>query len=129
EPGSMACVSEGIQFVRLLNLSKYEISPTSIFLNKEDFPVEDLKPKKDTILLSKDGRCGIAYKVDENMDIITSKAIIHLDITDSGVLPEYLAIVLNSIITQMQANRDAGGSVIKHRKRDEIKNIIIPILS
>src|SRR5699024_3437601 len=129
EPGSMAYESEGIPFVRVSNLSKYEITPTSIFLNKEDFPVEDLKPKKDTILLSKDGSCGIAYKVDENMDIITSKAIIHLDITDSGVLPEYLALVLNSIITQMQAKRDAGGSVIKHWKIDEIKNILIPILS
>src|SRR5699024_548631 len=129
EPGSMAYESEGIPFVRVSNLYKYEITPTSIFLNKEDFPVEDLKPKKDTILLSKDGSCGIAYKVDENMDIITSKAIIHLDITDSGVLPEYLALVLNSIITQMQAKRDAGGSVIKHWKIDEIKNILIPILS
>ncbi len=46
----------------------------------------------------------------------------------SEIESEYLALCLNSIIGQMQAERDAGGSVIAHWKPEQIKNILIPIL-
>jgi len=42
---------------------------------------------------------------------------------------EYLALVLNSLVGQAQAERDAGGSVIKHWKPEQIKNVLIPIIS
>lgn len=62
------------------------------------------------------------------MDIITSGAILHLSLTDPEIMPDYLTLVLNSIIVKMQAERDAGGSVIQHWKPSEIENVIIPIL-
>lgn len=62
------------------------------------------------------------------MDIITSGAILHLSLTDPEVMPDYLTLVLNSIIVKMQAERDAGGSIIQHWKPSEIENVIIPIL-
>lgn len=92
------------------------------------FDIEDLKPKKDTILLSKDGSVGIAYKVEEDQDIITSSALLHLKLKTKEVLPDYLTLVLNSKLTQMQAERDAGGSIIQHWRPDEIKQVLIPIL-
>lgn len=99
-----------------------------IYLDRSEFESEELKPKKDTILLTKDGSCGIAYKTNEDMDIITSGAILHLTVTDTEVLPDYLTLVLNSITTQMQAERDAGGSIIQHWKPSEIEEVLIPIL-
>jgi type I restriction enzyme, S subunit len=42
---------------------------------------------------------------------------------------EYLALCINSIIGQMQIERDAGGSVIVHWKPEQIKKLQIPILS
>lgn len=44
-------------------------------------------------------------------------------------MPDYLTLVLNSIVVQMQAERDAGGSVIQHWKPSEIENVVIPILN
>ena len=39
-----------------------------------------------------------------------------------------MTLVLNSIVVKMQAERDAGGSVIQHWKPSEIEKVIIPIL-
>ena len=79
-------------------------------------------------MLSKDGSVGIAYKVEEQMDVITSGAIIHLTVTDKEVLPDYLTLVINSVVVKLQAERDAGGSIIQHWKPSEIEKVVIPIL-
>ena len=128
EPGSDAYQTEGIPFVRVSDISKFGISETEIHLNRNEFDLDELKPKKDTILLSKDGSVGIAYKVEEDIDVITSSALLHLKLKSKEVLPDYLTLVLNSKLTQMQAERDAGGSIIQHWRPDEIKQVLIPIL-
>lgn len=66
--------------------------------------------------------------MEEPIDVITSGAIIHLNITDKDVLPDYLTLVLNSFVVKLQAERDAGGSIIQHWKPSEIEDVIIPIL-
>lgn len=90
---------------------------------------EVIRPQKDTILLSKDGSVGVAYKVDEPLNVITSGAIVHLNVTDKEVLPDYLTLVINSVVVKLQAERDAGGSIIQHWKPSEIEKVIIPILA
>jgi restriction endonuclease S subunit len=55
--------------------------------------------------------------------------MLHLTIKKNKVLPEYLTLVLNSLVVQMQSQRDAGGSIIKHWKPSEIGEILIPIIS
>ena len=127
EPGSEAYQEEGIPFVRVSNLSKMGLSNPEIHLNANDYE-HVIMPKKDTILLSKDGSVGIAYKVDENMYSITSSAILHLTMKSYDVLPDYLTLVLNSKVVQMQSERDAGGSVLQHWKPSEICQVEIPII-
>ena len=128
EPGSDAYQAEGVSFIRVSDISKFGLSQPEIHLDRKEFDIADLKPKKDTILLSKDGSVGIAYKVEQDLDVITSSALLHLTITDNEVLPDYLTLVLNSKLTQMQAERDAGGSIIQHWRPDEIKQVLIPVL-
>ncbi len=128
EPGSEAYQDSGIPFVRVSNITKFGITPPEIHLDRMAYYSENLTPKKDTILLSKDGSVGIAYKVEEDLDVITSGALLHLTITDDNFLPDYLTLVLNSIIVKLQAERDAGGSIIQHWKPSEIKNVVIPKL-
>lgn len=128
EPGSDAYQTEGIPFIRVSDISKFGLSHPEIHLDRAEFDIALLKPKKDAILLSKDGSVGIAYKVEQDLDVITSSALLHLTITDTEVLPDYLTLVLNSKLTQMQAERDAGGSIIQHWRPDEIKQVLIPIL-
>ena len=128
EPGSESYQTKGTPFIRVQDLTKFGLTDTSIYLSENEFK-DCIRPKKDTILLSKDGTVGIAYKMNKAEDIITSSAILHLDIKDKRVLPDYLALVLNSVAVKMQAEKDAGGSIINHWKKSEIENVIIPIIA
>lgn len=128
EPGSEAYQNKGIPFMRVSNLSKFGFSDTEIHLSPDEYK-DIIRPKQNTILLSKDGSVGIAYKVEQDMYVITSGAILHLTIKDNEFMPDYLTLVLNSVIVGMQADRDAGGSIIQHWKPSEIENVIIPKLS
>ena len=68
-------------------------------------------------------------KVEATMPIITSGALLHLKVRDkTEVLPDYLTLVLNSPVVQLQAERDSNGAIIRHWKPSEIENVIIPIL-
>lgn len=129
EPGSDAYQDTGIPFVRVSNISKFGLTKPEIHLDANKYGNITLYPNKDTILLSKDGSVGIAYKIEEDMEIITSGALLHLNVIDNVFLPDYLTLVLNSPIVQLQAERDAGGSIIQHWKPSEIEDVIIPKLS
>ena len=134
EPGSSQYADEGIPFLRVSDYNKFGISEPNkklsmAFCKEHSKIIKILKPKKDTILFSKDGTVGIAYVLKENKEIITSGAVLHLHIkSKSELLPEYLALVLNSLLVQMQAERDTGGSIILHWRPDEIKDVVVPIL-
>ena len=128
EPGSDAYQDNGIPFVRVSDVNKFGISEPNIFLSPDEFDLSELRPKKDTILLSKDGSVGIAYKVEKDMDCITSGALLHLTVFNQDYNPDYLTLVLNSIIVKMQAERDANGAIIQHWKPSEIEQVIIPKL-
>ena len=130
EPGSDAYQEDGIPFIRVSNLSKLGITSTEIHISHDLIEnLESLKPKKDTILLSKDGSIGIAYKVDNDLEVITSGAILHLKIKkQTFILPDYLTLVLNSIIVGLQAERDSGGSIIQHWRVSQIENILVPVI-
>ena len=95
--------------MRVADLTKFGITKPSICLDEEIFK-DVIRPKQVTILMSKDGSLGIAYKVEQDEDFITSGAILHLQIIDDKILPDYLSLVLNSKVVQMQAERDSGGS-------------------
>lgn len=128
EPGSEHYHTKGTPFIRVQDLTKFGLTDMSIYLSENEFKT-CIRPKKDTILLSKDGTVGIAYKMNKDEDIITSSAILHLDVKDKRVLPDYLTLVLNSVAVKMQAEKDAGGSIINHWKKSEIENVIIPIIT
>jgi len=134
EPGSDVYSDEGLPFLRVSDYDKFGISEpekklSASFCVDNAALIEKLKPKKGTILFSKDGSVGTAYMLRKNEDLITSGAILHLTIKDKKrIIPEYLTLVLNSFIVQMQAERDAGGSIILHWRVGEIENVVVPII-
>lgn len=134
ETGSEAYSDEGVPYIRVSDISKFGIEqPTTRISNdyylRNKTLLDKLKVKKNTILLSKDGSIGIAYTVHEDLDMLTSGALLHLKIKNKRVLPDYLTLVLNSNVVQQQAERDGGGSIIVHWRVSEIEKVIIPILS
>lgn len=134
EPGSRNYVENGLPFMRVADLSKNGLSEpqkyiSEYFVKENQDKINDLKPKKGTILFSKDGSVGIAYHLRQNYNGITSGAILHLNVKDEQrILPEYLTLALNSKVVQMQAERDAGGSIILHWRVGEIENVVVPII-
>lgn len=131
EPGAESYLEEGKKFIRVSNMSKFGISDNDSKYVSEDLYKklkDDFEPKIGEILLTKDATPGIACVLKEDIEGIMAGGILRLRIKDKNIEDEYLALCLNSIVGQMQAERDAGGSVIAHWKPEQIKNVLIPIL-
>lgn len=130
EPGREYYGDEGVPFIRVSDVSTMGIDAPSIKIPKTTVPsIESLYPKRDTILFSKDGSVGIAYKMEDDVEAVTSGALLHLRVKDSTkVMPDYLTLVLNSEIVRLQAERDASGAIIQHWKPSDIAKVVIPIL-
>jgi len=142
EVGSGQYIDEGIPFVRVSNISPFEMTEEKYISeelykeltpNEEDIPFEKSKnhqPEQGEILFSKDGSPGIAYYLKEQPPkMIPSGGILRLKSKTDKINNEYLTLVLNSILTQEQVNRDIGGSIILHWRPDQVKETVIPILS
>ena len=127
DPPSDFYGDEGVPFVRIADFSKFGIESPEVRL-PEEVCKDCRRIRKDTILLTKDGSVGIAYKAEDDFDAVTSGAILHLTLKDGVVDPDYLTLVLNSRIVQMQAERDAGGSIIQHWKPSQVEKVKIPVL-
>ena len=131
EPGSEAYQEKGKLFIRVSSLSKYGIEgKDQKYLSDELYQKLklDYEPQLGEILLTKDATPGISYVLKEFTEGIISGGILRLKLK-SDIEPEYLSLCISSLIGQMQAERDAGGSIIVHWKPEQIKNILIPILS
>ena len=130
EPGSEEYYEEGKLFIRVSSLSKQGITDKDQKYLSDKLYLElkkDFEPKTGEILLTKDATPGIAYVLKEPLEGIVSGGVLCLKIKED-IDAEYLALCINSIVGQTQAERDAGGSIIAHWKPEQIKNILIPIL-
>jgi len=130
EIGSEQYKEEGKLFVRVSNLSKWGIiDKDQKFLSKELYQKlkKDFEPEIGEILLTKDATPGIAYLLKEPVGEIIAGGILRLK-SKAEIESEYLALVINSVVGQMQIERDMGGSVIVHWRPEQIKNCLIPIL-
>jgi type I restriction enzyme, S subunit len=128
EPGAEAYQEAGKFFVRVSSLSKDGvIDKNQKYLSNDLYQKlkEDFEPKE--ILLTKDATPGIAYVLKESIEGIVSGGILRLKHKEN-IDNEYLALCINSIIGQSQVERDAGGSIIKHWKPEQVKNLQVPIL-
>ncbi len=129
EVGSREYLEAGIPFVRVSNLSPFEITEAKYISEELYAEIKEHQPQKGEILLSKDGTPGIAYYWrDRPKKMIPSGGILRLKSKTDKIGNEYLALVLNSILTQQQVNRDVGGSLIPHWRPDQVAATLIPIL-
>ena len=129
EVGSGEYLDEGTPFVRVSNLSPFEITEEKYISEELYQEIIQHQPTKGEILFSKDATPGIAYYLNEApQKMIPSSAVLRLKNESDIVNNEYLTLVLNSIQTKEQVNRDVGGSVILHWRPDQVKGTVIPIL-
>src|SRR3989344_4317463 len=131
EPGSEAYQEEGKLFIRVSSISKDGvIDKDQKYLKDELYEKlkKEYQSKVGEILLTKDASPGVACVVKEPINGIVSGGVLRVKIKEN-IEPEYLALVINSVVGQLQVERDAGGSIIMHWKPDQVKEMQIPILS
>ena len=129
EVGRMEYLDEGIPFVRVSNLTPFEITEEEYISEELYSQIRHHQPKQGEILLSKDGTPGIAHHLDTKPPkMIPSGGILRLARKSHRVNDEYLALALNSMLTREQVNRDVGGSVILHWRPDQVDRTLVPIL-
>ncbi len=101
EPGSDAYSDneEDLPFLRVADYDKFGMNTPQkklsfVFVTDNQEKINALKPKKGTILFSKDGSIGQAYYLHEDGRFITSGAILHLNIKNKEtIVPDYLTLV------------------------------------
>lgn len=129
EVGSKEYIETGIPFVRVSNLSPFEITQEKYISEELYAELTAHQPKQGEILLSKDATPGIAYYLREVPEkMIPAGGILRLKSKTDKIGNEYLTLVINSLLTQEQVNRDVGGSVILHWRPDQVAGTVIPIL-
>lgn len=130
EPGSEAYSEEGKLFIRVSSVSKFGLSGKDQKHISEKL-YKELKdayaPKVGEILLTKDATPGVACVLKEKVEGVVSGGVMRLKLKED-IDAEYLAVCINSLVGQLQAERDAGGSVIAHWKPEQIKQVQVPIL-
>ena len=130
EVGSKEYLGEGIPFVRVSNLSPFEITEEKYISEALYADIEKHQPEQGEILFSKDATPGIAHYLREQpQKMIPAGGILRLKLKDDRIDNEYLTLVLNSLLTQEQISRDVGGSVILHWRPDQVQRTAMPILS
>jgi len=129
EVGSSEYIDHGVPFVRVSNISPFEITKEKYISERLYTEINQHQPHRGEILFSKDATPGIAHYLNEKPEkMIPSGGILRLKIKTDNINNEYLTLVLNSILTKEQVSRDVGGSVILHWRPDQVKNTVIPIL-
>ncbi len=129
EVGSNEYLDEGIPFVRVSNLSPFGITQEKYISETLYSESKECQPRRGEILFSKDATPGIAFYLSQKPEkMIPSGGILRLQNKTALVNNEYLTLVLNSVLTKQQVNRDAGGSVILHWRPDQVRGTVIPIL-
>lgn len=130
EVGSGEYRDAGIPFVRVSNLSPFEITEEKYISESLYSEIAQHQPQQGEILLTKDATPGIAYYLSEPPPpLIPSGGILRLRSKTDRLNNECLTLLLNSLLTKEQANRDAGGSVIMHWRPEQIEQVVIPIIA
>ena len=130
EVGSGEYLDAGIPFVRVSNLSPFDLTEEKYISASLYSEIAQHQPQQGEILLTKDATPGIAHYLSEPPPrMIPSGGILRLRSKTDRLNNECLTLILNSLLTKEQANRDAGGSVIMHWRPEQIAEVVIPIIT
>lgn len=132
EVGTAEYKDEGVLFIRVSNIAREGVSTgnSDKYISFQTYrKYAAFQPKNGDILLTKDGTIGTCYVFDEEVQGIISSGILNLTLLNQDIPKEYLALVINSKICQMQAQRDCSGALILHWKPEDVRKLRIPILA
>lgn len=128
EIGGQEYLEEGeFPFIRVSNITTKGFDFISAkYVKPATFnKLKNYQVKKGEILFSKDGTAGIAFFLREDIKAIYSGGVLRL--TNFSKLPsEYIELVLNSPVVQIQIEQKMSGALIQHLKVTEAMKFLIP---
>lgn len=122
-------LEEGIPLIRINNIKKglIDLSDTA-YLSEKDF---SLSPKDEAkagdIVLSMSGSIGLTAMIPPEIPKCSVNQRI-LKFTSKNINREYLVLVLNSIVGNLQLERIGTGGVQTNISYNDIKNVLVPEL-
>jgi len=121
---------EGIKFLSVKDVRPFQIDYNNskfISVEEADFLDKRCKPQKNDVLLTKIGTYGLASVInsDERFQIFVSVALLRPN--DKVVLPEFLALCINSKLIYLQFERVIKGAGVPDLHLEDIRDIKIPV--
>ena len=121
---------EGIPFISSKDVVGEKICWDNIkYITKElhEELYKRLSPKKDDVLLAKNGTTGVAAIVEDNrvFDIYVTLAVLRPEI--DIIIPNFLLKIVNSPICKQQFNANLTGIGVPNLHLRDIKTVIIPL--
>jgi len=108
----------------------------NLYINKDNLTKIDLQKyqskaliEENDIIISSRGSFKTSVIKDDVANAIASSSVYILRLKDKSIMPEYLAIYLNSIKGQKNIRNKITGSVIKTILRKDLENLKIPLPS
>ena len=121
----------GIVYLKVANVKKGELSLDDV--QYVDMSAEGITKSiqltKGNLLLTRKGTFGNTYCIKQNLDYIISSEIFYITINQNLINGDFLAIVLNSRIGQIQFDRNKIGAIMGSLSQNVVKDILIPIPS
>lgn len=118
-----------IKFIRVSDISDEFVDiKNAIGIKKEFNLIDKCTIKEDDLIISKDGTIGICTIGNKyNKGNVLSGALVRGECREKDYV-HYLFWVFKQNLIQLQISRKCYGSIIKHLKLEDLKNIVIPVL-
>ena len=131
EVGRKAYQENGVLFLRSSNISKFGLLQKSQKYISEDLYKKfyrKYQPQMGDILLVKDGKPGVSFLTRKSIEAVVSEGIVRLRLKASQ-RAEYISLCLNSAFCRQQIRTHIDGSLVPHLKIDQLRGLLIPIVS
>ena len=124
--------SNGIPLIRIENIDKTDgvSSTNTTFINEKlASSLKHYKVNKDDLVISQRGTLGLCGVIREDLDgaVISANLIAIKNL--NGVNPDYLKFFFSSNLGQIQLERRISGQVQTKITTEDIKTLLVPILS
>jgi len=118
----------------LMNVIQSKNVIDDLYINKDNLTKINLQKyqskafiKENDIIISSRGSFKVSVVTGDVVNTIASSSVYILRLKDKSIIPEYLAIYLNSINGQKEIREKITGSVIKTILRKDLENLEIPL--
>ncbi|MDD3661476.1 MAG: restriction endonuclease subunit S [Candidatus Dojkabacteria bacterium] len=123
-----AFVDEGIPYIRVGDIGKGEVHFRKVkrvpkkLLNEKKSAV----PKKGNLLLTRKGSYGNAAVYETTDEAIVSSEVFCVRLGER-IIPEYMAIFINSELGRLQFERNAVGAIMGSISQNALSSVFVPV--